>query len=484
MRQGFPVSHAAKAHFRSFSQKAIERNVLRHALFTCDLPSRRTMSSHVVSKTARGRTTSSSWLRSTSTSSNAPLLHAAWSTNGRTGFARSTSSTRSFGSSTDKNYSLANEELLSLSSSIGASATPDTRVPTQHEATASSIVDQRAGGGLEQGLDHLLVAPDRIDATTTGSALTSEVAVQMETSSSHFSSIGEFFYMPVHGVHECLQFLHDTAGCNWVAVAVLVPWVLKAVVQLPAQLQIQKQMQRDAPKLIELQLAASELSQKFLLDSQRFVKEYQALCRKNNINPFVAQFRPFLGALALMPCHLSIFVAFRNMERFSPGWNVEGFFWFQDLNAPDCYTALPLATTCLTMAAIKISASYISDPQHQRIMHMLSFVFGCGTLPLMAYLGSGFNLYCCSNILSTVAMSALLRNTQFRALFGLKPNTKVDENGNVVLVNPLAAAKVKAVGTLIRMMNDEGLLCYSCLSFILVLNLMCRRLPLPPRQIR
>eukprot|EP00392_Amoebophrya_sp_AT5.2_P015260 g15461.t1 len=135
--------------------------------------------------------------------------------------------------------------------------------------------------------------------------------------------------------------------------------------------------------------------------------------------------------LALAPCHMSVFVAYRNMQgRFSPDWNVEGFLWFQDLNLPDCYTVLP------------VSASYIEDAKTRRLLHMTSFLIGAVTLPVTAWLSAGFNIYCCSNVISGMALSALLRVGNFRRLFGLKPNTKLDAEGNVVLVNPLKGVGV------------------------------------------
>ncbi|CAD7945016.1 unnamed protein product [Amoebophrya sp. A120] len=331
----------------------------------------------------------------------------------------------------DSSASTYHEELFDV-----ASAT--TPVPAIMSADHHDLLLHAGAAAQDQ---QLAAAAGGTSSTTDAIASTVEAACSSSASTSSSTSfLSTLLYTPVDVVHEFLQLLHDDLNLSWVAVTLVVPWVLKAAVHLPAQLAIQKRMQRDSPKLLELSVAAQELRQKFPLDSERFVKEYKAVAKKLDIpNPWVAQMRPILGMLLLSPFHMSMFFAFRNMTpRFSPSWNVEGFLWCQDLNLPDCYTVLPFLTTFLTMAAVKISASYVADAKTRRVLHLTSFVIGAVTLPVTAYFSAGFNLYCCSNVVSGIGLAALMRQPGFRALFGLKPNTKLDADGNIVLVNPLA----------------------------------------------
>lgn len=176
---------------------------------------------------------------------------------------------------------------------------------------------------------------------------------------------------------------------SWPVIAICIPFIVKAVLQMPLAVRSQLYLQRIGPKLDDVTKQAQELSQRFQHDQERLKKEFAALVKKTGINPLRERLRPAKVALALAPVHVAVYFAFRNMdERFPGSWGNEGMLWFPDLGAADPYWLLPMCIGGLTMTHLRIMAKFFDDANVKNNMHLFGSVLGGRIGKVIYYLTS------------------------------------------------------------------------------------------------
>lgn len=229
-------------------------------------------------------------------------------------------------------------------------------------------------------------------------------------------------WAPVDATQNLLGMLHLYG--DWVVVALTVPWLLK-VFQLPLTIYAQRKIYREEPHVQETLKTIQEYQERFSHDNERLRAEVGALIKKRG-NPVKAQFLPVLAQLSLLPVQCSLFLAFRTMHERFPSWHFEGWWWFQDLSLADPTYVLPLSVGFLTAGHIIGISSGIPDKQFAMNLRLFGMVGAGVSIPMMYVFGTGFNVYCLSNLLANMLQSAVLRNPDFRKRMKLKPNPVVE----------------------------------------------------------
>ena len=93
--------------------------------------------------------------------------------------------------------------------------------------------------------------------------------------------------------------------------------------------------------------------------------------------------------------------------------------WFPDLSQSDPYYVFPALFSVLIWRHISYTASFLPPDQAGNMKLMATF-FGLTSLPFMHMMSAGFNIYAISNVVSGMAMSAVMRNSGLRESVGLK----------------------------------------------------------------
>jgi len=296
-----------------------------------------------------------------------------------------------------------------------------------------------------------------------------ERATEVEVSASTPVVEHTFLWKPVDLTQDFLSIIHTQVVPDWVWVAIAVPWIFKCV-QIPLSVRVQRQVWKNEPLIHELQEEAKSLQMRFSHDEERMKKELKALFAKRG-NPTFMLLAPMKVPLIFLPLQMSNFMAFRTMHERFPSWHHEGWWWFPDLSASDASFVLPCSVGFLTAGHMIVSSQIIPDPKQAEMLKYFGIVMGGLSVPIMGQFGVGFNIYCLSNIISSMAQSGLLRHPTFRKKAGLKP---------LVLPNMTDEEKVKDKVLRLSMCLQivaVGLILYTCKD---VLTEKTKKTPSPP----
>eukprot|EP01062_Namystynia_karyoxenos_P052820 TRINITY_DN42462_c0_g1_i1.p1 TRINITY_DN42462_c0_g1~~TRINITY_DN42462_c0_g1_i1.p1 ORF type:complete len:398 (+),score=107.72 TRINITY_DN42462_c0_g1_i1:80-1273(+) len=239
------------------------------------------------------------------------------------------------------------------------------------------------------------------------------------------ASGGADFAPPVVLAQDFLASLHSVCP-SWLVVTLAVPWLLRVVIT-PLVVMSQRSLERDGEKLAYGTRRLLQLQQESAGDPAAFEKRFQQLKQEVGFNPATRQYRPMLVGLAVAPVHMAFFFSFRNMAARFPDWHTGGALWFTALDSPDPTLALPLIVGALTCTQFQILSSTIpgDTPVHRvqrQLFQGIGFGLGVGSVPVMYYLGAGFNCYVASSLACALVQHAVLRSDAARACIGLRPS--------------------------------------------------------------
>lgn len=237
-----------------------------------------------------------------------------------------------------------------------------------------------------------------------------------------------------------LEAFQASSGVPWLAVTILTPWAMKAVVQLPIQVKAQKEMEKMQPIMEETRAKIMQIQMKFCMDPDRMEREAAAVMKESNLNSMM--WKPYKPFLLMMPLQMTLFFTFRNMADRIASWPTEGVLWFSDFASPDPTFVLPVMVGGCTYFSMMRASKSMQDANMKRIFEMMACFFGGLSVPIMHMFDAGMNVFCLSNVISGMAMGALMRTPTVREKLGLKailPGASVDQDGNMQMdmSNPL-----------------------------------------------